>query len=127
MYDKVLHPAVQDLLIMGGKPFEVTAPDAYTVVIKTPSPNAALVEVVSNVRSCRSTCSRSAYKSGDFAAAYNVGTPADKIVTSGPWRVSQYVPSEKTVLARNPYFFGVDKQNQRLPYLDEVVFLIVPD
>ena len=36
VYDKTLHPSVQDLLIMGGKPFEVTAPDPYTVVIKTP-------------------------------------------------------------------------------------------
>ena len=40
VYDKTLHPSAQDLLIMGGKPFEVTAPDPYTVVIKTPSPNA---------------------------------------------------------------------------------------
>ena len=49
IYDKTLHPSAQDLLIMGGKPFEVTAPDPYTVVIKTPSPNAALVECVANV------------------------------------------------------------------------------
>ena len=72
-------------------------------------------------------CSRRSYKKGDFASAYNVSTPPDKIVTSGPWRVAQYVPGEKTVLGRNPYFFGVDKQNRRLPYLDEIVFLIVPD
>ena len=44
VYDKTLHPSAQDLLIMGGKPFEVTAPDPYTVVIKTPAPNAVLVE-----------------------------------------------------------------------------------
>ena len=43
-YDETLHPSVQDLLNMGGKPFEVSAPDPYTVVIKTPSPNAALVD-----------------------------------------------------------------------------------
>jgi peptide/nickel transport system substrate-binding protein len=127
VYDKTLHPAVQDLLIMGGKPFEVTAPDPNTVVIKTPSPNAALVEVAANVRIMPKHVLEEAYKRGDYAAAYNVGTPPDKIVTSGPWRIAQYVPGEKTVLARNPYFFGVDKNNQRLPYLDEIVFLIVPD
>ena len=127
VYDKTLHPAVQDLLIMGGKPFEVTAPDPNTVVIKTPSPNAALVEVAANVRIMPKHVLEEAYKKGDYAAAYNVGTPPDKIVTSGPWRIAQYVPGEKTVLARNPYFFGVDKNNQRLPYLDEIVFLIVPD
>ena len=112
---------------MGGKPFEVTAPDPYTVVIKTPSPNAALVECVANLRIMPKHVLEESFNKGDFASAYNVGTPPDKIVTSGPWRVTQYVPGEKTVLGRNPYFFGVDKKNQRLPYLDELVFVIVPD
>ena len=42
------------------------------------------------------------FKSGTFASAYNVGTPPDQLVTSGAWRVVQYVPGEKTVLGRNP-------------------------
>ena len=37
-----------------------------------------------------------------------MNTPPDKLVTSGAWRVTQYVPGEKTVLGRNPYWFGVD-------------------
>jgi peptide/nickel transport system substrate-binding protein len=48
-------------------------------------------------------------------------------VTGGPFRIAQYVPGEKTVLGRNPYYYGFDQNNQRLPYLDEVVSLIVPD
>ena len=66
-------------------------------------------------------------RAASFASAYNVSTPPDQIVTSGPWKVPQYVPGEKTVLGRNPYWFGVDKANKRLPYLNELVFLIVPD
>jgi peptide/nickel transport system substrate-binding protein len=66
-------------------------------------------------------------KNGSFAAAYNVSTPPDQLVSSGPWRLQQYVPGEKTVVARNPYWFGVDQQRRRLPYLNEVVFLVVPD
>jgi peptide/nickel transport system substrate-binding protein len=127
IYDKTLHPAAQDLLVMGGKPFEVASPDPYTVVIKTPSPNAALVECVANVRIMPKHVLDEAFENGDFAAAYNVSTPPDQIVTSGPWRLAQYVPGEKTVLGRNPHFFGVDRENRRLPYLDEIVFLIVPD
>lgn len=127
VYDKTLHPSVQDLLIMGDTPFEVTSPDPYTVVIKTPSPNAALVECAANVRIMPKHVLEETFKKGDFGAAYSVSTPPDKIVTSGPWRIAQYVPGEKTVLGRNPYYFGVDKENRRLPYLDEIVFLIVPD
>ena len=36
------------------------------------------------------------FKSGNFVAAYNVSTPPDSIVTSGAWRLKQYVPGEKT-------------------------------
>jgi peptide/nickel transport system substrate-binding protein len=125
--DPVLHPSGQDILKMGGKPFDVSAPDPYTFVIKTPSPNSALVHCAAVVPIMPKHVLDSAFKSGDFAAAYNVSTPPDKLVTSGPWRVAQYVAGEKTVLARNPYWFGVDKQNRRLPYLDEIIFLIVPD
>jgi peptide/nickel transport system substrate-binding protein len=127
VYDKTLHPSAQDLLIMGGKPFEVTSPDPYTVVIKTPSPNAALVECAAVVPIMPRHVLEETFKNGDFAAAYSVSTPPDKIVASGPWRIAQYVPGEKTVLGRNPYYFGIDKKNQRLPYLDELIFLNVPD
>jgi peptide/nickel transport system substrate-binding protein len=68
-----------------------------------------------------------AYRTGSFSSAYNVGTPPESIVTSGPWMLKQYVPNEKTVLTRNPYWCGVDAKGQRLPYLDELVFVIVPD
>ena len=67
------------------------------------------------------------FKSGTFASAYNVSTPPDQLVSSGAWRVAQYVAGEKTVLRRNPYWYGVDKQNRRLPYLDEIDFVVVPD
>ena len=62
-----------------------------------------------------------------FASAYNVGTPPENIVGGGPWRVVQYVPGEKTVLGRNPYYYGFDQNKQRLPYLTSWCFSIVPD
>ena len=40
-----------------------------------------------------------------FASADNVSTPSDQLVSSGPWRLTQYVPGEKTVLERYLYWF----------------------
>jgi ABC-type transport system substrate-binding protein len=48
------------------------------------------------------------FKAGSFQAMYSVSTAPDSIVTSGPWRVKEQVAGEKTVLSRNPYWFGVD-------------------
>ena len=126
-YDETLHPSVQDLLVSNGKRWTIGAPDAYTFVITLPSPNAMVVPLAGSVRIMPKHVLEPMYKAGAFASAYNVSTPPDQIVGSGPWRLKQYVPGEKTVLEPNPYWFGVDAKNNRLPYLDELVFLEVPD
>ena len=129
VYDDTLHPSIQDLLKIGEKKFEVSAPDPYTVVINTRRPDSALLDAL-----CTGSLSimpkhvlEGSFKDGSFASAYNTNTPPDKLVTSGAWRLTQYVPGEKVVLGRNPYYFGYDQANHRLPYLNEVVFLTVPD
>jgi peptide/nickel transport system substrate-binding protein len=126
-YDETVHPAVQDLLIMNGKKWEIGAPDPQTIVIKTPAPNAMTVELAGSVWIMPKHVLEPAFRNGTFASAYNVSTPPEMIVTSGPFRVQQYVAGEKTVVTRNPYWYGVDSRNRRLPYLDELVYLIVPD
>src|SRR5205085_2496964 len=126
-YDDSLHPSIQDLIKIDGKRFEVTAPDSYTVVVKIPKPYALIVPALGSVKIMPKHILERAFRSGGFAAAYSVSTNPDSIVSSGAWRLKQYVPGEKTVLARNPYWFAVDQNGHRLPYLDELVFLIVPD
>lgn len=128
-YDPVVHPSIQDLLKGGGQNFKVSAPDPYTVVINTLKPNSALLDALcqGGLPILPKHILQAPYKEGNFVSAYNVATPPDKLVSGGPFRVTQYAPGEKTVLARNPHYFGFDQQNQRLPYLNELVFLIVPD
>jgi len=126
-FDLVLHPSVQDLLKMGDKFYDVSAPDDYTFVVKTPAPSAILLNTVGAVSIMPRHVLEGPFKSGNFASAYNVSTPPDELVSSGPWRVVQYVAGEKTVLGRNPYWYEVDQQKRRLPYLNEIVYVVVPD
>ena len=123
VYDRTLHPSYQDQLQSEGKNFVVTAPDPFTVVINTGKPHAALLEalVPGGLPIMPKHVLQEAFKNGSFAAAYNVSTPPDKVVTSGAWRLAQHVTNEKTVLVRNPYHYAFDQNNQRLPYLDELV------
>ncbi len=126
-FDDTLHPPVQDLLIVNGRKFDVAKVDSYTVVMKLPAPYALMVAACGSVYLLPKHVLEPAYRSGRFASAYNASTPPESLVTSGPWKLKAYAPGEKTVLTRNPYWFGVDPQGHRLPYLDELVFLIVPD
>src|SRR5215203_1151239 len=125
--DETLHPAVQDQLKLNGKAFEFSAPDPQTVVVKTQIPSATMLISMGALEIMPKHALESAFNNGSFASAYNVSTPPDQIVTSDPWRVVQYVPGERTVLGSNPYWLGVDKANKRLPYLNQLIYVIVPD
>jgi peptide/nickel transport system substrate-binding protein len=126
-YDESLHPAATDLLKVEGRRFEVSAPDSYTVVIRLESPYALFLPALSALRILPRHRLEASWKAGHFESAYGVGTPPESLVTSGPWRLKQFVSDERVVLAPNPFWFGVDARGRRLPYLDELVYLIVPD
>jgi peptide/nickel transport system substrate-binding protein len=127
VYDDSLHPPVADLLKMNGRRFDVSAIDSYTVVVRTPAPNALVLPLVSAVRILPRHVLEPAFRAGRFASRYGLDTSPESLVTSGPWRLKKYVPDERVVLAPNPWWFQVDARGTRLPYLDELVFLIVPD
>lgn len=126
-YDDALHPSIQDLLIVGGEKLEVTAPDSFTVVTRAATPYALMVPAIGSLRIMPKHRLEAAFRSGDFASQYAVSLPPAEIVTSGPFRVKEFAAGEKVVLEPNPYWYGFDANGQRLPYLDEIVFLTVPD
>ena len=86
-YDSLLHPSVQDLLLVDGRRLDVTAPDSYTVVVRTPHPNPLLVARVSALRILPRHILEPVYRAGRFQEAYNTSTPPESIVCSGPWRI----------------------------------------
>jgi peptide/nickel transport system substrate-binding protein len=65
------------------------------------------------------------YRQGKFEQAWSMNTAAGEIAGLGPFRLKQYAPGQRVVLGRNPYYWRVDRDNHRLPYLDEIAFLFV--
>ena len=64
---------------------------------------------------------------GTFNSTYGVNWKPQDIVGSGPFVIQEYEPAQYVLLARNPYFFEVDSNGTRLPYVDNVIYDIVPD
>lgn len=52
-------------------------------------------------------------------------TPGCPTMTA--WMCASYKEGSSVVLQRNPYFYGVDRQGQQLPYLDQLNFNVVQD
>ena len=124
-------PPMQDMLQSEGKNFKVTAPDPHTVVINTGKPHAALLDALCPGSLPHHAEACPAGRHTRTARSRRRTTSARRptsMVTSGAWRARRSTcTNEKTVLVRNPYYYGFDQNNQRLPYLDELVILVVPD
>jgi peptide/nickel transport system substrate-binding protein len=127
LYDETVHPSVAELLKAGGKPFVFEKADDRTVVVTLPEPYGPFLSVIGSLYIMPKHALEAAYAAGSFESTYGVDTPPADIVTCGPWTVGEYVPQQKIVLRPNPYYYRYDAAGNRLPYLDEVVYLIVPD
>jgi peptide/nickel transport system substrate-binding protein len=62
-----------------------------------------------------------------FNSAWGVNVDVHDLVSSGPWIIQSYVPRQRIVYARNPFYWRKDAQGRPLPYLDHYVTLIVQD
>ena len=120
-YDEKLHPSVQDLLKVDGKPFEVSAPDSYTVITKIPKAYALTIPAIGSLKISRSMCS--GFKRGEFASAYNTSTSPESLVRRCV--LLKAGANGKSVLATRT---GSASTRRAAPAVsDELVFLIVPD
>ena len=64
---------------------------------------------------------------GTFASIWSIDTNPAEVIGTGPFTIASYIPGERVVIRRNPDYWLKDAAGNRLPYLDEVVHVIVPD
>ena len=123
--DEAVDSPQRDLLIIDGKPILVTKLDQYTLRFALPRPYAAAERLFDGLAMLPKHLLEKPYREGHFAQAWSLNVQASEIAGLGPFRLKQYVPGQRVVVERNPYYWKVDQKNQRLPYLDELVFLFV--
>jgi peptide/nickel transport system substrate-binding protein len=123
--DEAVDSPQRDLLIMDGKPILVSKLDQYTVRFVLPRPYAAAERLFDGLGILPKHLLEKPYREGHFTQAWPLNVPIAEFAGLGPFRLKQYVPGQRLVLERNPYYWKVDRENQRLPYLDELVFLFV--
>ena len=78
-----------------------------------------------DLRCFRSTCWKSHIVEGHLPQTWLLNVASTRSAGLGPFRLKQYLPGQRIVLERNPYYWKIDRDNERLPYLDELVFLFV--
>jgi len=124
--DEAVHATQRDLLIVGGKPITVRKVDAQTVAFTFAKPYGVGERIFDGLAILPRHLLETAYKEGKLGQSGALGTAANQWAGLGAFRLKEYVAGQRLVLERNPHYWKADEQGNRLPYLDEIVFLFVP-
>ena len=112
---------------MGGQPILATAPDAQTVVLTYPQPSGPGIRLLDVLSILPKHKLEGAVKAGSFASAWNAQTAPGDLAGTGPFVLREYQPGQRLVFERNPRYWRKAADGGALPYLDRLVFEIVPE
>jgi len=121
--DEKIHSPQRDLLILDGKPIAVRKLGPYQVAFDLPRPYAAAERLFDGFAMLPRHLLAAAYAQGKLGGAWGVGAAPAGMAGLGPFRLKQYVPGQRMILERNPYYWKSDEAGNRLPYLAEVTFV----
>ncbi len=125
--DENVHAPQRDLLIVGGKPIVVRKVDAHTVVFQLAKTYGVGERLFDGLAILPRHLLERPYQEGKLGQSGSLATASDQWAGLGPFRLKEYVAGQRLVLERNPYYWKSDAKGNRLPYVDELVFLFVPN
>ena len=125
--DENVHAPQRDLLIVGGKPIAVRKLDGHTVVFQLAKTYGVGERLFDGLAILPRHLLEKPYREGKLGQIGTLATAADQWAGLGPFRLKEYIAGQRLVLERNPYYWKSDAKGNRLPYMDELVFLFVPN
>jgi peptide/nickel transport system substrate-binding protein len=58
----------------------------------------------------------------EFLSTWGVGTPLNEIVGSGMYILDKYIPNQRLIFKKNPYYWRKDSKGGAMPYIDRIVW-----
>ena len=108
------------------EPMTVVALDDYTIRCDLPVPFAPFLRSMGTAI-YPGQILKDYVDDGTFNEAWDIDTDPAEIIGTGPFTIESYEPEERVVFKRNPDYWLSDDAGNPLPYLDEIVHVIVPD
>ncbi|MBO5947775.1 ABC transporter substrate-binding protein [bacterium] len=120
--------STRDALYINGKLPVIKKIDDYTVEFILSQPFAPFLRNLSTAIAPKHIFKPVTDKGKDaFNSFLSANANVKNIVSSGAFLFEQYLPAQRVILKRNPNYYVINLQNQKLPYLDKYVILIVGD
>lgn len=122
--------SLRDVVSVDGKLPTVTAVDELTNKFVTPKPFAPFLRQI-GIAVAPKHIIEPILKRKDGRAAFqqlwSSNIDPKTLVTSGPYTLSRFVPAQRVELQATKDYYMVNSDGKQLPYLEKLMFLIVPD
>lgn len=120
--------STRDMMLIDGKLPKLEKLDDYTVKFTTVKPFAPFLRQLSVSIAPKHIFKPITDKGNDaFNTFLSTNINPKDLVTSGAFKLKEYVPAQRVVFERNPNYYKINSKHQKLPYLDKLVYLIVAD
>lgn len=128
IFDGFGNTSTRDSVMIDGKLPTVEKIDDYTVKFVTPEPFASFLRMLSSPIAPKHIFQPAVSRGREYFDGFlSTNTNPKEFVTSGAFRLKEYVPAQRVVFERNPNYYEINKDGKKLPYLDKLVYLIVGD
>lgn len=122
------NPSTMDAMKIDGQLPELVKLDDYTVKFTTPRAFAPFLRQLSYPIVPKHYFKPYSDKGESvFNAFLNPDTKPDTIISGGAFRLKEYVAAQRVVFERNSNYYKINLKNEKLPYLDKVIYMIVGD
>ena len=120
--------SLRDSIVIDGQLPTVRKLDDYTVEFKVPKPYAPFVRSLSASIAPKHIFEPVVSRgSAAFDVFLSTNAKPQDFVVSGAFKLKEYVPAQRVVFERNPNYYEINKNEDKLPYLDRLIYLIVGD
>jgi len=128
IFDGFGNTSTRDSIMIDGMLPTVKKIDDYTVKFTTPKPFAPFLRNLSVPIAPKHVFEPAVSRGREyFEGFHSTNANPKEFVVSGPFKIIEYVPAQRVVYEKNPNYYVINTDNQKLPYLDKLVYLIVGD
>lgn len=124
IYNPDIPSSARDIFTINGEPFKVEKVDEFTVRFVLPCKFAPFLSSMSQEILPKHAL-EDAVEKGEFSYSWGIDTNPREIIGSGPFKLKSYLPGERIIFTRNPDYWKKDARNRNLPYLDEIIYVVV--
>lgn len=127
LYDPRVNSGLARALMVDGQPVRVQAAGTHSVTVTLPSRFAPGIRLLDSLPILPRHRLEPAFLEGKLSDVWRAGAAPETVVGLGPFTLVEHLTGQRMVFARNPQYYRLDDDGVRLPYLDRLTVVIVPD